>query len=219
MKFLMLTLISLFFSCSKSDPLATPGPISPTPGQSDQLKEQSFSIDGEYGTKWSKKWTQVIFDSLEDQNSSLLTNKVKLSDLRKVRCSNFNDFSKRDKKRFWALFFSSISHFESSFNPSERYWESSLGKYSEGLLQLSIDDSNYYDFCDLDRETILKPSYNLSCGVSVMGKQISGSRRRVSGELFPTSMFYWSVLTKKKLKSKVIRFFNKRVKGIIPNCI
>ncbi|OUR98739.1 hypothetical protein A9Q84_04820 [Halobacteriovorax marinus] len=219
--FLLSFVLFSLFSCSEETvPKLLPVEPTPTPdrGGYDQLKPQSFSVVGEYGTQWHAEWTQLVFDALDIQNSSLLEDDLNLYDLRKVNCSNYNVLPRLDKKKFWALFMASISYFESSFNPAERYWESSMGKYSEGLLQLSIDDSDYYDFCELNRTTILNPENNLSCGMSVMAKQISGSKRRPSGELFPKSMFYWSVLTRVKMKNKVITFFNKRVNEIIPSC-
>jgi len=218
MKILTLTLLFLFsYSCIKSSDTDFINPVNP-PGDYNQLKPQVFSVEGNYAETWPKEWTQIIYDSLEKQSSSLLTDDLKVGDLRKIHCSNFNDLSKGEKKKFWSLFMASVSYYESSFNPRERYWETSMGKYSEGLLQLSVDDSNYYDFCELDKDSILSPSQNLACGISIMAKQVAGSRRRQSGELFPRSMFYWSVLTRSKLKNKVIRFFNKRVKKVIPIC-
>ena len=176
-----------------------------------------FSIENG-GKLWPKRWTGYVIKAIEEQSNTLLDFTLKRSDLSLIHCSRYNHLSILEKQYFWVLFFAAISYNESSFNPKDRYWERGLGKYSEGLLQLSVDDSRYYTFCDLTKQTILIAEPNLRCGVSIMKKQIMGSSKRPSGELFPRSMFYWSVLTRESTKQRVINLFLKNVEKVIPEC-
>jgi hypothetical protein len=220
---LLLTLLSII-SCSKNTeptPVTTLPPTNPdgedrviTP-----IKAQAFEVKGTYNTLWPKEWTRNIFSELEDQNSSLLKIDVSMKDLARIDCREYPSLDREEKKMFWALFISSIAHFESNYNPNTRYWESGLGKYSEGLLQLSVDDGNNHDFCELSNENILRPFNNLKCGVSILSKQVEGSRYRESGILFPNKYYYWSVLTRAKTREKLITFFKTKSRIHLPFCL
>lgn len=182
------------------------------------IVSKPFDVEGDYHSLWPSSWSEIVMRAIEDQNSSLLRVDINESDLEKLNCRSYSNFSREDKIRFWTLFMSSISHFESNFNPNTRFWESSLGKYSEGLLQLSVDDSENHDFCDLNSITILNPKENLTCGVSILDKQIRGSGKREEGELFPKRYFYWSVLSREVLINKVTTFFKSKSSKILPKC-
>ncbi|PIK14764.1 transglycosylase SLT domain-containing protein [Halobacteriovorax sp. JY17] len=221
MRILILLLsLALFTSCSKDSPLSNslPGSNDKDPGV-EPISALAFKVVGDYsGNTWRSEWTQFIFNSLDEQSSGLLENEINLADLSVINCLKFNSLSRNEKKMFWALFMSSISHFESSFNPNERYWERSMRKYSEGLFQLSTSDSNYYSYCNVDSSNILDPEENISCAVSILDIQIEGSSRREPGRLFPTSYFYWSVLTRDTTRVKVQKFFKERVSEHLPFC-
>lgn len=216
---ILLIFLSTFFSCSKENSPLSSNHIDSKSGDELLSGAPSFKVIGDYnGNTWKQEWTEHIFNSLEEQSSGLLENEVSTSDLAAINCLNFNSFSRSQKKMFWALFMSSFAHFESSFNPNERYWETSMRKYSEGLFQLSTSDSNYYSYCDVDYTNILDPKENIRCAVSILDVQLEGSSRRSPGRLFPTSYFYWSVLTRYSSKIKVQNFFKLRVSELLPFC-
>ena len=201
MRIVILSLLLVnIIACSKDEK-------APSSIQGNQyLNAEAFEVQGEYQSKWSREWSAIVFEELENQNSILLSTSIKSSDLASLECSEYPSLNREHRKMFWTLFISSIAHFESSFNPSLRYWEPSLGHYSEGLLQLSTTDSSNYDFCNLSRSSILEVRSNLQCGLSILAKQIEGSSRRSEGELFPRQYFYWSVLTRATTKSRLINF-------------
>lgn len=164
------------------------------------------SPSGTRGT-WEKSWSREVGHSLDEHSTVLLTDvRISKSDLSALNCLGFNDASEVDKKRFWALFFSSISLFETDFNPRTRYWERGLNVWSEGLFQLSVSTGRYHQGCEHIRsENILDPLGNIKCAVAVMRNQM-----RVRGSLFPSKAYYWSVLTTTK-KYKVQNFFKSQM--------
>ncbi|ATH06780.1 hypothetical protein BIY24_02135 [Halobacteriovorax marinus] len=221
MRIFTITFLFIFLvSCSNGDsPLISSNAKDDLRDSDPITSVQSFSVTGDYnGNLWKSEWTSHVYEALIDQNSALLDNEISTYDLSLINCENYNTFSRENKMKFWALFMASFSHYESSYNPNERYWESSLGKYSEGLFQLSTTDSNYYTFCNVDSSNILNPKENIQCAVAILDVQIDGSTRRESGRLFPNSYFYWSVLTRSSSKSKVINYFKNRVKQKLPAC-
>jgi hypothetical protein len=216
MRLVILSLL-LCISCGKGN-LPSLDYTSPDDGHQTPVEAKPFEVVGDYKSLWPSSWSSIVMAALNDQNSSLLRIDVLDSDLERLECKNYNQFTRKDKVTFWTLFISSISHFESNFNPNTRYWESSLGKYSEGLLQLSTDDSNYHDFCNLNSSTILNPKENLTCGVSILDKQVRGGLSRVEGTLFPRRYYYWSVLTRESMIQKVTNFFKKKSAALLPGC-
>lgn len=74
--------------------------------------------------------------------------------------------------------------------------------YSEGLLQMSYQDTQWYTFCEFDwskdrnlsatdpRKTIFDPKKNLACGLRVLANQIAKK-----GLIAVTSGTYWAVIT------------------------
>ncbi|WP_127717922.1 transglycosylase SLT domain-containing protein [Halobacteriovorax sp. HLS] len=212
--YLSLTLFILSCSNSKDSNLSQNIPNNYTT----PVLAENFSIIGDYKSLWPESWTQIVYEALESQNSELLHISPSTSDLAFLSCQNYHEFSRAQKKKFWTIFLASISHFESSFNPRTRYWESTMNKYSEGLFQLSVDDSANYDYCDLSSDTILNPLENISCGVNILEKQLRGGYSREPGRLFPPRSFYWSVLTSAKSKQKVRLFFKKRASKHLEEC-
>ena len=211
MRFVILSLF-LCISCGSNNS------TTPDNGIRTPLEAIPFEVQGDYQSVWPSSWSAIVMNAMNEQNSSLLSITILEKDLERLNCKSFNSFSRKDKLTFWTLFISSMSHFESNFNPNTRYWESSLNVYSEGLLQLSLSDSNYHDFCEFNSSTILNPKENLTCGVSILDKQVRGSNSRREGTLFPSSYFYWSVLTREALIQKVTKFFKKKSLTLLPNC-
>jgi uncharacterized protein (TIGR02594 family) len=106
---------------------------------------------------------------------------------------------------YWKAVLKAMAHAESSFNVLERYPEKGLGKdavtglknVSEGLLQLSYQDSKYHG-CEFDwsidkNKAALDPSKsifdvkkNIEGGMIILNKQL------VKNNLY--SRYYWAVL-------------------------
>lgn len=124
-------------------------------------------------------------------------------------CPRYNELGRSERVNFWGQLIASISYYESAWNPSTRYHESTMGTdpvtkqpvYSEGLLQLSYQDIQWAKFCEFDwnldrhlsptdpNKTIFDPFKNLSCGIGILARQI---QRREAIVL--TSGVYWAVI-------------------------
>ncbi len=156
---------------------------------------------------WKESWSSAVGSAI-DEHSRELVMEVTLppSDLANINCPGFNRAKENDKKRFWALFMSSISLYETDFNPNTRYWERGLNVWSEGLFQLSVSTGKYHRGCShITKSNILGPIENIRCAVAVMRNQI-----RARGSLFPSRAYYWSVLTSSK-RYKVQSFFKSQM--------
>lgn len=156
---------------------------------------------------WLKEWSQAVGNAIDEHSRGLVMDvTIPSYDLSKLNCPGFNSAREEDKKRFWALFFASISLYESSYDPNTRYWETGLNVWSEGLFQLSVSTGRYHQGCGhITKENILHPLANIKCAVAVMRNQM-----RVRGSLFPSRAYYWSVLTTSK-KYKVQNFFKSQM--------
>jgi hypothetical protein len=144
MRNIFLLILVTLAGCKSEDQASLLG-ADPVGGQR-QIEDDPSNIDysdvtspsGTRGT-WEKSWSREVGHSLDQHSTVLLTDvRIPKSDLAALNCLGFNDATEVDKKRFWALFFSSISLFETDFNPRTRYWERGLNVWSEGLFQLSV---------------------------------------------------------------------------------
>lgn len=161
-----------------------------------------------YKTQWKKEWSSSLKIDIEETGIDSTT--LSSADLRRLSCSGYKSASAQERQTFWIVFIASIAANESAFNPKLRYYEPSLKEYSEGLLQLSLSDKSSSTACrSLNRRTILTPSQNLRCGLSILQRQLRGNQRRAiaPGTLFPKKAYYWSVLTRPSSQTKVIDFF------------
>lgn len=210
-KLVFLILVTLV-GCKSEEALESAEATPPRGEQ--QIGDDPSSIDypdvnsppGTGGT-WKKSWSRQVGHSLDEHSQELITDvEIPSSDLAALNCPDYNEASADDKKRFWALFFSSISLYETDFNPNTRYWERGLNVWSEGLFQLSVSTGRYHNGCEhLSSDNILDPLGNIACAVGVMRNQM-----RVRGSLFPSRAYYWSVLTTTK-KYKVQNFFKSQM--------
>jgi hypothetical protein len=108
-------------------------------------------------------------------------------------CPKFTNLADAEKVNFWIYLASAIIKYESDFDPTNRYVETTMGRdpitgqqvVSEGLMQLSYQDVLAYPFCnEFDwerdrnlspsdpRKTILDPLKNLTCGLRILNYQI-----------------------------------------------
>jgi hypothetical protein len=109
---------------------------------------------------------------------------------------------------YWVAFVAAICYAESNYNLLERYVETGLGKdaitgeqnTSEGLMQLSYQDSKYHGaefnwLKDMDKlpydetKTIFDPKLNILAGLIILNKQVG----KFGCPIF-NSGNYWAVL-------------------------
>jgi len=124
-------------------------------------------------------------------------------------CPKYDSLNDNQRANVWAQIFVGISKHESDWNPMTRFHEKQMGidtvtqlpVQSEGLLQVSYQDSNWARFCRFDweadknlkeddpRKTIFNPYRNLHCGLGLMARQV-----RKSGRIIVNNSAYWSTI-------------------------
>jgi len=157
--------------------------------------------------KWDCRWEQFLVDAIKS-NSGLL----------KINAD----------RKYWFAFFRAMAYAESGMKLDTRYLETGLGKdavtgrrnTSEGLLQLSYQDSKYHG-CDFNwnkdkhlhlgdkdmYKSIFQAKNNLQCGVLILQKQLVKR-----GSLYTEGKpYYWSVLDKKRSGYRRMRHHFSRV--------
>lgn len=151
-------------------------------------------------------WTQHLLATIDkDYSATLLPGSRDITNF----CPNYHSLNDTKRIQFWGHLISAITKFESAFDPTSRMKEPSLGTdkvtrntvYSEGLLQLSYQDSGWIPNCEINwqkdknlgpkdpRKTILDPYINLSCGTWILVNQI-----RNRNQIAVSSGAYWAVL-------------------------
>ncbi|GAB4417545.1 MAG: hypothetical protein OHK0056_26550 [Bacteriovoracaceae bacterium] len=157
--------------------------------------------------QWRLSWSDAVVDKAHELGFDEIA--INSDDLSRVSCPGYKYASNDQRLGFWLVFIAAMAQQESSMNEKLRYFERSLNKYSEGLLQLSVSDSKYHDGCErITEETILVGEFNLDCGLHILKKQLDGisSRGIAPGTLFPKSYFYWSVLSKDVTINRISQF-------------
>jgi hypothetical protein len=162
-----------------------------------------------------RSWTLLSFDVIQKYGSNLMACS---EDVEKF-CPAYSQLTRNQKLNFWTYLVSGIVKFESGFNPTSRYHESTMGidpvtkkpVYSEGLMQLSYQDIRSYPFCEFNwtadkylkatdpKKTIFNPAKNLSCGIRILNQLV-----RKSGKIAFNSGNYWSSLQPKHATVKSI---------------
>jgi hypothetical protein len=166
---------------SPSTPLPTP-----TPSPSAQVEAAPL---WEARRSEGRAWTNHTFAILADDGTDLMKGASDMADF----CPKYSQLTDNQKVNFWAYLVSAIVKYESDFDPTNRYVETTMGTdpitgqqvVSEGLMQLSYQDVQAYPFCnefdwEHDRslsptdpkKTILDPYKNLSCGLRILNYQV-----------------------------------------------
>jgi len=164
------------------------------------------------------QWSQYLFNSIETYFADL--DLVQDADR---FCPNYYQLNPNERANFWGQLFAAISYFESGWNPTTRFHESTMGidpvtnmsVYSEGLLQLSYQDTKWAKWCEFDwskdrhlkpndpRKTIFDPQKNLTCGVGIMARQI-----KRTGNIVLSTGVYWAVLRENGRYQKINQIAN-----------
>ena len=137
----------------------------------------------------TKPWTTHSYEVVDRFAPNLIPGSSDVTQF----CPKYFALSLNEKRNFWVYLVSAIVKYESAFNPTTRYRETTMGidpitgeqVYSEGLLQLSYQDKLAYPFCDefdwsrdrlLSRtdptKTIFDPFKNLRCGIRILNWQV-----------------------------------------------
>ncbi len=155
-------------------------------------------------------WSKYLYSVIEMEEPQLLAADAALDT--DLFCPRFKEMTENQRLNFWGELFSAMAKYESSWNPTSRYVETTMGidpitgqqVASEGLLQLSYQDvPNLHGVCEFDwnkdksksltdaTRTILDPFKNLRCGIKIMALIIK--RRDV---IATETGAYWAVIKK-----------------------
>lgn len=158
-----------------------------------------------WNTKEERKaWSAALTESIETHWAVLKT----APDLKRV-CPKYESFSEAEKKNAWAELFVNVAYYESAWKPDTKYFEKTMGYYSEGLYQLSVVDESWAK-CGLTATTILEPITNIKCGVKIMARQITKKQN-----VFLSKGLYWAVI--KDVPEKMERMKTRMIKTM-PKC-
>ncbi len=175
----------------------------------------------------SKKWSEFVYMLLEKE-IFVSYNKAKDAS---YFCARYPDLNRGQKIAFWAYLISTITYYESAYNPKSRMREGPLGRdavtgkpvYSEGLLQLSYQDTKWYPYCKMDwnkdrhlddkddRKTIFDPYINLDCGMRIFAQQINRKNK-----IAINSGAYWAVIKPDSKYNKIAQI--KKATNALPFC-
>jgi hypothetical protein len=158
----------------------------------------------------NKPWSDYVYALVTSDELFPVFDKAK--DVKDF-CPNYPKLNKMQKGTLWTELFSAIAFYESAWSPVSRMQEKNkngtpkydeltgLYLYSEGLLQLSYQDTLWASYCAFDwpkdmdlkpkdpKKTILDPYKNLDCGVRIMSRIIAKR-----GVVKTTVGYYWAVI-------------------------
>jgi len=151
----------------------------------------------------SSEWTKIALAQIEKHFDKL----DKVEDM-ETFCPEYKKLDKGQRINVWGELISAMAFYESGWNPNAQFTETGLGNdeitgrvlTSEGLLQLSYNDTKWSKSCQFDWEldknnrgshptTILTPKNNLECGITILSKQINKHKKVVIKK-----GAYWAVI-------------------------
>jgi len=122
------------------------------------------------------KWTEMGYQSVSELGKDLWKSGFVPNDIATF-CPSFASQNEDGRKSFWVGLISSLSKFESDFNPKDKYKEKFNDVHgnpviSRGLLQISIESGNGYGCRLTDAQQLYDPATNLACAVRILNKQV-----------------------------------------------
>ncbi len=194
-------------SSENEDFQSPPQTPAPGPEESPVQQEPPFSLRPllwEAVKPSHKAWSDHTYTVLNTQAQAISN----AQDMDRF-CPMYAELTTNQKLNAVGMLISAIVRYESNFNPTTRFHETTMGTdpvtglpvYSEGLMQLSYQDTLNWKFCDFDwgqdknlsptdpRKTILDPYKNLSCGIRILARQVE---RR--GKIVIDKGAYWAVI-------------------------
>ncbi len=149
-------------------------------------------------------WSNYSFQVIDKFGASIVNESQDITRF----CPKYNNLTRIQKINVIGQIISEMTKWESGFNPLSRMAEDLgtdpvTGKqvHSEGLLQLSYQDTQHYKFCEFDwskdknlppadpKKTILDPYKNLHCGIRILNQQVSKHKNIIIGK-----GAYWAVI-------------------------
>lgn len=180
----------------------------PTPvgeAQPNPSLQKFTALAWEQNNSSRKEWSKYVHSIIENEAFTLLDG----ADDMNLFCPRYSSLNKTQKINFWGQLIAAIAKFESSWNPATRYHETTMGTdpitkqpvYSEGLLQLSYQDTQWEKRCEFNwtadrnlaatdpKKTILNPYKNLRCGILILERQLNRAHR-----ITVQTGAYWAVI-------------------------
>lgn len=228
---LSLMLFSLW-SCSKTNfqsAINSPGTFSDNssndansvpPGANPPADPNAYKplpLEWEASVAGSSLWSNYIYSFIKSEQPQLMGPNV--ADDVETFCPKFRTITDDQRVNFWGQLLAGMTKFESSWKPTSRMVETTMGTdpitgrqvASEGLLQLSYQDEGSYNIdCGFDwskdknysdsdaRKTIFDPYKNLKCGIIILSRQLKNK-----GSIALSSGVYWAVLKKGGTYTKI----------------
>lgn len=127
-------------------------------------------------------------------------------------CPNYKELKREEKIKVWSELFVAIAYYESNYNPGSRYFEKTMGYYSEGLYQLSPID-NAWTKCRINKISVLEPLPNIECAVSIMQLKV-----KLYGKIVLKNQAYWAVIKEGSRYNK-LELIKSAVQKSAPLCI
>lgn len=176
----------------------------------------------------SETWSAHVREHLRTDYQNIVNDAADMKDF----CPQYPHLTDEQRLTATATLIAGITRFESNFKPTRRYRETTMGTdpvtgqqvYSEGLMQLSYQDSRVWDFCKFDwqkdrklaatdpRKTILHPLINLSCGIGILSQQI-----RRHGRITLGKGAYWAVIKTNNKRNQIAEI--KKIVRELPYCV
>lgn len=196
--FFMICILMTFVSCGSGNSSKINSGNSGIVG-SGALKSIELKIrTSSSGLKWKESYSEALLEIFSEvATDSLFTTVINQGDLDLVGCSSFNNFTVEEKKMFYIAFIAAIAEAESDYEVAQRTYNKADGTMNVGLLQIDPASAKRHTSEALNRsfneEDLKNPALNLKVGALVLKNQIGG--KVAHGRLFPTSTYYWQVLS------------------------
>lgn len=206
-------------SCAGKQEVASPTTPATAPAESEEQNVlpgyKAYPLAWEAKKADGKKWSAFLYDMILQQTPELIQGADDIT----LFCPRYNTLTTNERVNLWGLLISGIVKYESGFEPTSRMRETTMGTdpitgkqvFSEGLMQLSYQDSRNHEFCDQfdwdadkhlppddPRKTILDPYKNLHCGVKILAKQIRNKNR-----ITLSKGIYWAVIRADGKRNKI----------------
>lgn len=208
---LLISLLSLFVSCGKSNSTSSSGAIriiSSSFFDTFSIKKNS-SQQG-----WDSSVSASLYESMKDPALvSLFDTIISEDDLKVLKCSNFNSLTIDEKSLFYIVFMSSITKLESGFDTNNMTYDPTHRNWNVGLLQIdrhsALRHAPEITASSVSDDDLKNEEFNLHIGLYILKNQINGKYRpEIRGKLLPSSSYYWEVLNASYRAKFLKAYFN-----------
>lgn len=213
--FSFLILLSVFFSCGKSD--SPPGQTASTDNAEVQIEANRVRLpqilNSSRGLPWDESYSRAIVDELlKEENEVIFKKTIGASDLERLDCLNFNNMTKEEKINFLIVYLSSIAEAESDFNNFSKS-KAPDNTINIGLFQIDKKSALRHGgekYRNISTRELENGEINSRIAVNILRNQLRDKEDR----LF--TRYYWEVLYGKKGLENFTRHFNLHIDQL--NC-